>query len=360
MCLLSSEGAPTNAFPRSTTTKATAQFIYDTLSAGWKPIIGEAAANQVAQGSGSYTTLVPGTNLRIISLNTVFWYKSNFWLYDSDTAQPDPNGFLSFLVAQLQAAEDAGERVWIIGHIPPGGRQDILLDQSNYFSQIINRYSNTIAAQFFGHSHTDEFMVGYSDYSKKSASTAIATALITPRSSNPIYKVYDIDPDTYEVMDIKVYRSNVESATFQTQPTWDLVYSARSLYGPFVPSLTPTSSLSPAFWHQLTEAFETNNEAWNLYRSHNNDGQVVAECDADCKKEKICDMRAFRAENLCSKAKIGLNFRRDMAGRDMVVEHDHEICAGVGLGHVLNAIGTQLTKEQLEALRSEMRKAITA
>jgi hypothetical protein len=40
----------------------------------------------------------------------------------------DPNGILSFIVAQLQAAEDAGQRAWIIGHIP-AGKADIFHDQ---------------------------------------------------------------------------------------------------------------------------------------------------------------------------------------------------------------------------------------
>jgi sphingomyelin phosphodiesterase len=73
-------------------------------------------------------------------------------------------------VQELQAAEDAGQRAWIIAHMPPG-ESDALLDQvrvhsrlilyyislcpaqSNYFDQIVQRYRNTIAGQFFGHSH---------------------------------------------------------------------------------------------------------------------------------------------------------------------------------------------------------------
>jgi len=42
--------------------------------------------------------------------------------------RPDPNGIIAFMVEQLQAAEDAGERVWIIGHIPIGA-EDTLVDQ---------------------------------------------------------------------------------------------------------------------------------------------------------------------------------------------------------------------------------------
>ena len=90
------------------------------------------------------------------------------------STRPDPNGILDFTVQQLQAAEDAGQRVWIMAHMPPG-RADVMRDQvrsghffpkpfrsvilyqSNYFNQIVLRYRNTIAGQFYGHTH----MVSY-------------------------------------------------------------------------------------------------------------------------------------------------------------------------------------------------------
>lgn len=63
--------------------------------------------------------------------------------------ETDPSGQLAWLVTELQAAEDAGERVYIIGHMPMGAG-DALYDGSNYFDQIVNRYEATIAALFFG------------------------------------------------------------------------------------------------------------------------------------------------------------------------------------------------------------------
>jgi sphingomyelin phosphodiesterase len=40
---------------------------------------------------------------------------------------------LAFMVNQLQAAEDAGQRAWIIGHIP-SGKSDIFHDQVRLLS----------------------------------------------------------------------------------------------------------------------------------------------------------------------------------------------------------------------------------
>jgi sphingomyelin phosphodiesterase len=66
-----------------------------------------------------------------------------------NTMEADPSGQFAWLVTELQAAETAGERVYIIGHMPLG-HSDAFHDASNYFDQIVNRYSATIAALFFG------------------------------------------------------------------------------------------------------------------------------------------------------------------------------------------------------------------
>ncbi|KAJ3501560.1 hypothetical protein NLJ89_g9284 [Agrocybe chaxingu] len=81
------EAAPVNSFPRNTTRGKNSQWVFDTQSDGWASMIGSAAATQVRHLSGSYATMVPYTSLRIISLNTVYWYQSNFWLFDSDRFQ---------------------------------------------------------------------------------------------------------------------------------------------------------------------------------------------------------------------------------------------------------------------------------
>lgn len=73
----------------------------------------------------------------------------------------DPSGQLAWLVTELEAAEDAEERVWLMGHMPLG-TSDSFHDQSGYFDQIIQRFDTTISALFFGHTHQDEFQISYS------------------------------------------------------------------------------------------------------------------------------------------------------------------------------------------------------
>ncbi|THU83429.1 sphingomyelin phosphodiesterase [Dendrothele bispora CBS 962.96] len=340
------EVAPVNSYPRNTSTgyEDEAQWVYDMASEGWMKWIGSPAANQVVHHSGSYSLLVPETKLRIISLNTGFWYKVNFWLYDSTESQPDPNGLLSFMVSQLQEAEDAGERVWIMGHMPMGGG-DVFHDQSNYYDQVIQRYRRTIVGQFFGHTHADEFQLAYSNYSYQTKDTAtsmswIAPAL-TPRSGNPAFKVYDVDPDTYEVMDMKVYSSDLSESGYQENPTWTLLYSARDLYGPLIPGgLDTSSAFTPGFWHQVTEVFEKNDTAYRVYDLYKrrNGGQCSAY--EECKERTICGVRAARSENNCALLQRGFGFGRTVMGEkgtvaDRGYAYEQEQCESVTISDVL-------------------------
>lgn len=58
------------------------------------------------------------------------WYTLNFWLYKD--AKRDPSHHLQWLVGELDKAEKAGERVYLVGHMPMG-TSDALHDGSNYF-----------------------------------------------------------------------------------------------------------------------------------------------------------------------------------------------------------------------------------
>ncbi|KAJ7717036.1 Metallo-dependent phosphatase-like protein [Mycena metata] len=350
------DSAPVNNFPLDATVGYfDAQWVFDLEGKQWAHWTNRTAKREVKHFSGSYSITAPGTNLRIISLNTVYWYKQNFWLYESDTPEADPREILAFMVSELQAAEDAGQRVWIIGHMPPGC-EDALSDQSNYYDQIVQRYHSIIAGQFFGHTHYDEFEIAYSNYEARGADTAVNVAWIapalTPRSGNPAFRVYDVDPETYEIMDSKVYSADLKNPEYQTKPEWKLYYSARAEYGPLV-DLAPTAPLDARFWHDVTEAFERNETAFQRYNTFLTRGGHVAPCDAACKKAAICQMRAARAQDNCHVAKPGTTFGD--TERDQVVmtgtgssttttpapasgpsARQHAQCEGAGIGYLLS------------------------
>ncbi|KAJ2987160.1 hypothetical protein NUW58_g4658 [Xylaria curta] len=93
------------------------------------------------------------------------------------------------------------------------------------------------------------------------------------------YCIYDIDQVTFGVLDITTHMANMSDPKFPSVegPAWTKYYSARGVYGSLVnPLLAPletqddefdevTRELDPAFWHEMTEAFEENSTTFEEF-----------------------------------------------------------------------------------------------
>jgi sphingomyelin phosphodiesterase len=348
------EASPVNAFPARSVSNSS-QWVLDSLSDQWTRWVGIAEESEI-ENIGAYSTKYPNGNLRIISLNTNFYYRMNFWLYQEPMLQ-DPDGQIQWLVNELDAAEKAGERVYIIGHMPLGVG-DAFHAGSNYVDQVVNRYSSTIAAMFFGHTHVDHFEISYSNYSSQDASNAVMTSYIcpslTPTSGMPSFRVYDVDPDTFGVLDSTTYIADMTNAAFQTTgPVWTKYYSAKEAYGSKLnpPVTDPSAELTPAFWHNVTALFESDSDAFNEYISFKSRGWDVTACTGDCETQEICQLRAARSENNCVVVSPGIHFNKRS---EEVHEHahptnSHECGLSAGM-KMLNSLATR--KDFLEALES--------
>jgi sphingomyelin phosphodiesterase len=63
-----------------------------------------------------------------------------------------------WIARTLEAAARNGEKVIIIGHIPPG-QVTSLQTYGDFYGQIVSQYQDIIVGQFFGHDHRDQFEV---------------------------------------------------------------------------------------------------------------------------------------------------------------------------------------------------------
>ena len=341
------EASPVNGFQPNSLGHST-QWVYDLVSTQWRQWIGDDGAADT-QNIGAYSVKHAGSNLRVISLNTNLYYRQNYWLYQKTMIQ-DPNNQIAWLAKELEAAEKAGENVYIIGHMPPGD-SDSFHEGSHYLDQVFNRYSSTIAAMFFGHTHKDHFEISYSDYAARSASNALLTAYIcpslTPTSGMPSFRVYDVDPVTFGILDSTTYIADMTNAAFQTTgPVWTKLYSAKEVYGPTVnPPVTDASAeLTASFWHKVTEVFETNDAVYNEFLARKSRGWKAETCAGACKAGEICQLRAARAENNCFKPTAGVHFTKRTENK---MEHRDE-CGISVIRASLNSVTTK--KEVLDTM----------
>jgi hypothetical protein len=240
--------------------------------------------------------------LRVITFNTDFWYRSNFLTF-INTTNPDNSGIFSWMVKELQAAEDAGERVWIVGHVLSGwDGSNPIPNPTDLFYQIVDRYSpHVIANIFFGHTHEDQVMVYYANNgTDRSAGKALSTGWIGPSITpltnlNSGFRLYEVDTGDFNIYDAWTFTSPVNSYAnlSSTGPVFSLEYSTRDAYGsasnwPF------DAPLNATFWHQVTEAMERNRTLVSLFNTYQGKSSVQSpNCTSQaCADAKVCYMRS--------------------------------------------------------------------
>lgn len=112
-------------------------WLYNELDKQWRLWLPAGVSHTVRRGA-FYSVLVrPG--FRILSVNMNYCNNKNWWLLINST---DPVSELQWLVYELQGAEINGEKVHIIGHIPPGHSDCLKVWSRNYY-HIINRFVHT-------------------------------------------------------------------------------------------------------------------------------------------------------------------------------------------------------------------------
>lgn len=128
------------------------QWNYDLLSSLWSghSWLNDTEADFARTHYGAYATTT-SQGLRIISLNSDFWYKENIFNYWNVT-NPDPSGILKWMADELSACEKRGQRAWIIAHVLTGyDGTSAMPNPTALFYSIMRRFSPaTIAAVFFG------------------------------------------------------------------------------------------------------------------------------------------------------------------------------------------------------------------
>ncbi len=243
--------------------------------------------------------------LRIITLNTDFWYRSNFFNF-INTTNPDNSGMLTLIIQELQAAEDAGERVWILGHVLSGwDGTNPLLNPTDLFYQIIDRYSpHVIANVFWAHTHEDQVIIYYANngtvqYSSTALTSGWIGPSVTPLTNlNSGYIMYEVDTGSFDVYEAYTFYSDVNSYSTlsSTGPTYKFEYSTRDAYAAAA-DWPEDAPLNATFWHRVTEAMESNRTLVELFNTYQGKMSIRSpNCTSDaCAEAKVCYIRSGSA-----------------------------------------------------------------
>ena len=215
---------------------------------------------------GYYSAEPAGTNLMVISLNTILFcqlFSASETANDSIVAAE-----LDWLDSRLAAAEIKGKKVWLLMHAPPGADIDTTASHvingkissaammwwpayQTRFLQILANYPGIISLTLAGHTHMDEYRI------LPSSGALEITPSISPWfGNNPAFKVFTLSRDTLKPTDYSSlnYDLATNPAQFNSYYTFSTAYSSQ---GPLDESLT-----------QLTPALVTNQDKQKLYRGY--------------------------------------------------------------------------------------------
>uniref|UniRef100_A0A1I8ABT4 Sphingomyelin phosphodiesterase n=1 Tax=Steinernema glaseri TaxID=37863 RepID=A0A1I8ABT4_9BILA len=296
------EGVPIDNFaPRWAPEKFNMDWLYGTMAESWKGWVPNEQLPSVKFNGCYMKKLFPG--LRLVSLNNALGDAMNFYLYVNQT---DPDGTMTWFVNQLADAEAAGDKVHVVSHIP-GGDTEALEGWAHNYYKVINRFEDTVAVQFFGHMHSEQYYIMYEnpeDFRSRPTSIVYATPSVTTYSQfNPAYRVYTIDGvypgSSYRILDFEEYFLNVTKANENpSSAKWETLYSSvKEEYG--------LKSLEPFEWNILLEKMKADDGLFSKYMK-NYYRQDNMPCDESCKKKRLCEIRqAHHSQALCSD--LGVN-----------------------------------------------------
>lgn len=271
----------------------------------WKDYnwINEDQEEQARHTYGSFAVTTK-SGLRVISMDSNFWYEENYYNY-WNISNPDPSGLFRWLTDELLEAEENGTKVWLVAHVPTGGDADAVPWGTEVLRQIIVRFSpHVIAANLFGHTHADQFGIYYdnnkdssnvsSPVEKEAVSVAWIGQSITPIDKyNPAWRYYSVDSKTFEIMDSHNYYSPLNETYNVAEPKleWKYLYSAREAYDP-ENEWPKEAALNATFWHRAVNKFvEDKKQRQLFFDNFSRLSPYTRVCDSEeCIKHMKCQM----------------------------------------------------------------------
>lgn len=173
----------------------------------------------------------PVNGLRVIALNSIIWGHS-YNPVDGVSQLDAGNKQMQWLVEQLADVKKAGEKAYIIMHIPPGldayhishghshthmwaDLPEAGLTWVNQFLVLTEQYQNEIEGVLYGHTHMDEVRRLYNPKGDRVTEVALSGPGITPQhDNNPAFKIVWFQPDTKALIDFETLYTTPDASAW--------------------------------------------------------------------------------------------------------------------------------------------------
>lgn len=203
-----------------------------------------------AGGYYSVTMARPMRDTRLIVLNDVF-LSPKYRTCGGKRDEAPGRAEIDWLRHQLKQAQQAGQNVWVMGHIPPGvnayatigklrdvcgsGHADLFLVQSG-LDDLLVQHAGEVRLALFGHTHMDEMRLLQKNSGGRGVAVKLVPSITPVHGNNPAFTVARVDPKTAVMKDYEVISASNRTGV-KTQ--WSREYDYAQAY--HQPNYTPAS-----------------------------------------------------------------------------------------------------------------------
>uniref|UniRef100_A0A3Q2YRM6 Sphingomyelin phosphodiesterase acid like 3B n=1 Tax=Hippocampus comes TaxID=109280 RepID=A0A3Q2YRM6_HIPCM len=268
-------------------------YMYEQTARLWKRWLAPESRKTFAQG-GYYTeALLNQSGYRMLVLNTNLYYDRNLATQNDE----DPAGQFSWADGVLAKAASDQEKVYVIGHVPPGmfekkrGKPWYRPRFNERYLELIRKHHAVIKGQFFGHHHTDAFRMFY-DANDLPIGTMFLSPGVTPwettlpgvknGANNPAIRIFEYDNATLVVQDAVTYYLNLTRANIG-RDRWEKEYRLTESF--------QVADASPASMERVLRGMEADGCRLQQYYRFNSVNFDLSECDRGCRADHVCAAR---------------------------------------------------------------------
>ncbi|KAL6109768.1 smpdl3b [Pungitius sinensis] len=267
--------------------------IYNRIAEMWQRWLDPKSRETFKTGGYFSEKLLNRTGFRMLVLNTNLYYKQNQVTLPLD----DPAGQFAWADQVLKEAAINKEKVYIIGHVPPGVFEKkrstpwFTPKFNKLYLDLIQRHHSVIFGQFFGHHHTDTFRMFYNSQGSPISAMFLSPG-VTPwkttlpgvkdGANNPGIRVFEYDTQTLLVKDVVTHYLNLTRAN-AANGRWEKEYRLTESFR--------LPDASPASMHQVLERMAADRCYLQRYYGFNSVSYDLSECDGDCRADHVCAAR---------------------------------------------------------------------
>ncbi|GMI14998.1 hypothetical protein TrVE_jg10974 [Triparma verrucosa] len=251
--------------------------LYHDTAELWGDYLDEDAKATFA-ASGWYSQKI-SEKVKLVVLNTEYYDYGNDEVLVGNT-YVDGYAQYDWLRSELEKSKDAGEKVYLFGHIPPGY-------ECGKFSDITDEFAEVIAVTIHGHEHIDTFrLVG-----EKSHHYSVPGMTSGYPRKNPSVRLWVHDLEEGEVPDYKQYHFDMINSNIDETPYWKETYVFSKQYGYNNTRREVLEDLLDRFAAEHADpSVSTVFAEHKVFYSSDTPVEYQPICDEWCQVQSLCDM----------------------------------------------------------------------